>query len=520
MHSMQPRRMSIGTALAGTLAFAGLFQASAVQAEPVSRDKVEAALPKLDALAAEVIAKGEVPGLAIAVVQGDDVVYLKGFGLREEGEPATVDPDTVFQLASFSKPISATVVAAVVSEGHVAWDSKIADLDPTFRLADAYPTSVLTVEDLFNHRSGLPGAAGNELEEIGFDQAEILHRLRLVPLDGFRSHYSYSNFGITEGAVAVAKSVGISWPDLAETKLYRPLGMSSTSSRYADFLARDNRAALHVKVDGQWTALAKRMPDAQSPAGGVSSSARDLTNWLKLEINNGRFEDRQLIRADALEATHRPLIDRGIHPVTGAQTFYGLGWNVEYGRHGLAWGHAGAFSNGARTLVSILPDQKLGIVVLANAFPSGVPEGLADDFFDLVLDGKPAKNWIEPWDQLFSSLFGPAIEAGKARFATPPQPASPPLALDAYAGRYANDYVGTALVSVEGGKLVLGLGPEAAHRLPLTPFARDLFLSHPYAEMPDLPTAVTFTIGSDGKADTIHIESLDDVGFGTLKRVE
>jgi len=513
--------MRLGSArlLAASSLMAGLCaMAFPVAAEPVARDKVLAALPELEKLAEAAIARGDVPGLSIAVVQGEHVLYLKGFGVREAGKPEAVGPDTVFQLASSSKPISATIVAAVVGEGQVAWDSKIADLDPAFRLKDAYPTADLTVEDLFAHRSGLPGEAGNELEDLGFEQAEILRRLRILPLDGFRSHYSYSNFGITEGAVAVAKHVGKTWPDLAEAKLYGPLGMKSTSSRYADFLARDDRATLHVPIDGKWTAVAKREPDAQSPAGGVSSTARDLTNWLKLEIGNGRFDGRQIISTDALAATHRPLMNLGKNPVTGDQGFYGLGWVVEFGRHGLAWTHAGAFSKGARTLVRILPDEQLGIVILANAFPTGVPEGLADSFFDQVLNGKVEKDWFSGWNTAFAGLFGPATEASKLRFAKPPEPASPALPLAAYAGRYANDYIGTALVGEKDGKLELGLGPEGKRRFELTPFERDVFIVHPGEEMPDFMSAVTFTIGADGKASSVTIEHLDQFGFGTLKR--
>lgn len=503
--------------IAGSVAF--LLSITHAAAEPVTKVDVEAALPKLQAIAETAIKTGQVPGLAIAIVYGDEVVYQQGFGVRKEGEPETVDADTVFQLASFSKPISATVVAAVVSEGKVDWDSKIADLDPAFRLADAYPTAELTVRDLFSHRSGLPGDAGNELEQLGFDRAAILERLRLVKLDGFRSTYSYSNFGITEGAVAVAKSQGMSWEDLAAEKLYRPLGMTATSSRYADFIGQANRASLHVKLDDRWQSLLERQPDAQAPAGGVSSNARDLAQWLRLEINNGLYNNKQLIKRAALDQTHVPLMARGANPANGAQSFYGLGWNVEFGRYGLVWGHAGAFSTGARTLVSILPDDRLGIVILSNAFPTGVPEGIAESFFDLVKKGTIEKNWITVWDDIYGGLFGPGIDASKARFANPPVGASPHLPLEAYAGRYSNDYFGTADVTANKDSLTVRLGPQGTRVLALRPFNRDVFTYSPAPEMPDWQAPATFEIGPEGKAESLVLEDLNDLGLGRLKRI-
>lgn len=158
--------------------------------------------------------------------------------------------------------------------------------------------------------------------------------------------------------------------------------------------------------------------------------------------------------------------------------------------------------------------------MLSNAFPTGLPEGLADSLFDLVFTGKVEKDWIGAWDKTYAGLFGPAIEAAKARFATPPAEPRPALANAAYLGRYANDYIGNAVISEENGALVLGLGPTGERRFPLTHYDRDLFIMHPAEEMPDLPTAVTFTIGVDGKAQSVAIESLDDLGFGTLKRAE
>ncbi|MDX8502042.1 serine hydrolase [Mesorhizobium sp. VK4C] len=492
----------------------------AASADPITPERMTAALSKLEALAQGAVADGAVPGLAIAVVHDDNVVFLKGFGHREAGKPEAVDADTVFQIASLSKPVSATVVAALVSGGTVSWDAKIADLDPAFRLADPYPTSELTVRDLFAHRSGLPGTAGDDLEGIGYDRAEILRRLRFVPpSSSFRAGYSYSNFGLTEGAVAAARPTGKSWEEVAEGKLYRPLGMASTSSRHADFVKHANRAALHIKVDGAWAAKIERDPDAQAPAGGVTSTARDLSQWVRLVLGDGVYAGKPLIAADALAQTHVPLMTRGKNPVSGGESFYGLGWNVEFGRHGLSWGHAGAFSVGARTLVTIFPKEKLGIVILANAFPTGVPEGLSDSFADLVFDGKVEKDWIKAWDAIYAGIFGPAVEAAKATYAARPSPARPAAPASAYTGRYANDFIGDAAVSSAGDGLVLKLGPSGARSYSLTHFDGDLFLTFPDAETPDRPAGVSFVVGPDGKALAMTIEFLDDNHLGTLRRV-
>ena len=124
---------------------------------------------------------GEAPGIAIGVVHDDAVVWLQGFGVREMGKPEPVDADTVFQIASMSKPISATVVASLVGKGVLEWGTRVADLNPAFALRDPYPTAEVTVRDFFNHRSGLPGSAGNDLEQIGYDRATVMERLRLVP---------------------------------------------------------------------------------------------------------------------------------------------------------------------------------------------------------------------------------------------------------------------------------------------------------------------------------------------------
>src|SRR5437773_446042 len=279
----------------------------AAEKSRVTSEQVTHAIQELEQLAQKQIQENALPGLAIAVVFKDRVVYAKGFGVRDTSAKLPVDADTVFQLASLSKPIGSTVVAELVGEGKITWDSKLSVLDPTFAMLDPWVTREITIRDMYAHRSGLPEHAGDLLEDLGFTRAEILHRLRYQhPRSSFRSHYAYTNFGMTEGAVAAAKAYGLEWEDASEQKLYKPVGMNSTSSRHADFVARSNKTLGHVLVDGRWVQKFKRDPDEQSPTGGVSSSVNDVAKWMRLQLANGKFDGKQIVDENALAETHHP----------------------------------------------------------------------------------------------------------------------------------------------------------------------------------------------------------------------
>src|SRR3989454_4297989 len=293
------------------------FCASAQDKPHVTSEQVTRAIQELEKLAQKQIQENALAGLAIAVVFQDKAVYAKGFGVRDTSSKSPVDADTVFQLASLSKPIGSTVVAELVGEGKITWDSKLSALDPSFAMFDPWVTREITIRDMYAHRSGLPEHAGDLLEDLGFTRAEILYRLRYQhPGSSFRAHYAYTNFGMTEGGVAAAKAYGLEWEEACKEKLYNPLGMTSTSSRYADFMARRNKALGHVLVDGKWVQKFKRDPDAQSPTGGVSSSVNDLVKWLRLQLGDGKFDGKQVVDKGALAATHHPHTLTGYNPFT------------------------------------------------------------------------------------------------------------------------------------------------------------------------------------------------------------
>src|SRR5437762_3245664 len=188
------------------LILAAPFCVTAQEKSHVTSEQVTRAIQELEKLAQKQIQENALPGLAIAVVFQDKAVYAKGFGVRDASAKNPVDADTVFQLASLSKSIGSTVVAELVGEGKITWDSKLSVLDPTFEVFDPWVTREITIRDMYAHRSGLPEHAGDLLEDLGFTRAEILHRLRYQhPGTSFRSRYAYTNFGLTEAATAAAK---------------------------------------------------------------------------------------------------------------------------------------------------------------------------------------------------------------------------------------------------------------------------------------------------------------------------
>ncbi len=519
MHSGRRRRR--GPAIVALLLLTALFVAAAptsagagvATGSSPSSSQVTKSFAALDKLVEADMKKTGVPGVAVAVVSGDRVVYTKGYGVRSTKTDKPVTAQTVFQIASLSKPISSTIMAGLVGAGTFAWTDPVKQYVPNDPLSDPWVTDHVTFADLFAHRSGLPGAAGNDLEGIGFDRTTILERLRYVPLDPFRITYSYSNFAMTLGGEAAAVAAGSSWSDISDKVLFGPAGMTSTSMDNADFLARKNRADLHVEVDGKWTPDFTRDPDAQAPAGGVSSNVVDLGRWMRIQLNEGKLGKKQLIDQQALDATHTPqVMNRPLDPVTSPASFYGLGWSITTGADGsVSWDHSGAFSNGAATAVKLIPAKKIGIVVLTNGSPIGLPEAIAADYLTDVTTGSSNTNTLATWTKRFAGVYGPKPDLTKPANPTPARDAS------AYVGTYHNDYVGDMQIVSANGKLQLVVGPENM-TYDLEHFDGDTFLYASVPELPDYPSKVTFEIDAGGSATALTDSTFEGAGQATLTR--
>ncbi|WP_417586290.1 serine hydrolase [Pararhodobacter oceanensis] len=484
----------------------------------VSAAQIAQAIAALDDIIADIWQRSGVPGLAVSVVHNGDTVYARGFGQRRVDADHAVDADTAFLLASLSKPIGATVIARLVSQGVVTWDTPMRELLPWFALSDDWVTQHVTIGDLYAHRSGLPDHAGDLLEDIGYQRREVLERLSQLPLNPFRASYAYTNFGLTAAAEAAAAAAGQDWADLSQELLYAPLGMQATTSRHADFIARENRASSHIPTPEGYAVADLRQPDAQSPAGGVSSSVRDMAAWMALILGNGRVNGDALITPEALLPAVSPQVisspPRQMEARAGA---YGYGFNVAVQPSGrVALSHSGAFALGAGTSVSMIPSLGLGITVLTNAAPTGAAEAISATFLDMAQFGQPTRDWFAGYSALMATLMAPFGElAGAER---PVDPA-PPHDLSTYAGRYQNSYYGPVEVIAVGGALSLVIGPIGQVE-PLSHWDGDDFTLAPFTENAPAGSIsrVTFSAPEAGQSNTLRIEHLDPYGMGEFHR--
>lgn len=474
---------------------------------------VDRGLAALPAIIDRYLKQTTVPGLAVSVVYDGKVRYLQGFGLRQFGRPEAVDADTVFQLASVSKPISATVVAAALTKKlpKLGWDDPVHKALPDFTLSDPWVTSHLTVADLFSHRSGLPDHSGNLLEGLGYDRKQILARHRFYPLARFRDSYAYTNYGLTAGAEAIAVSCGLTWEDLADQVLFGPLGMKSTSYRFSDLQSRSNRAAMHTQVDGTWVPNLTVDTDAQAPAGSSNASVRDLAVWLTMLLAKG---DPVIAEEQLKRIWHPGVILPTLPAIGSAASFYGAGWNVSYEPTGvMRVSHSGGFGLGAATTVTLFPAKGLGLAVVANGPPIGLPEAIGVEFTDFIRYGKSTQ---DDWQKVIEPFIAPHETDENKKYsvaATDQKPAKPNAA---YVGRYNSRFYGALAVTDRAGVLTVTAGP-AAMRFGLKHYSRDEFFFTTLGEDETGLSGATFTT-SGNRATALTIGAWNHEGLGTFTR--
>ncbi len=507
----------------GLMAVVGLFVLSpgnaftAEAATPVpDAERLEAIFAELGKYAEAGMGDWQVPGLALSVVWGDKLIYSRGFGVKTAGGTDPVTTSTVFQIGSTSKAFTAALVAMMADEGKLAWEDRVVDHLPDFRMYDPWVTREFMVYDLLSQHSGLPAYSGDGQSFLGFDRDHIVRSLRFIPpVSSFRSRFAYVNNLFLVAGRAVEKVSGKTWEELLSERIFQPLGMASTSATLKGYLFAPDAATPHNIQGGQPAPLPRELDwhYIYGPAGGINSNVLDLAQWVRLQINDGTVDGKELVSAKNMDFTHSPkTIGAAADP--GHHTFYSLSWVYEEGTPSpLIW-HNGETS-GFHAMIAFWPTARVGIAILSNQAESQLPEALARRFGDLYF-GKELRDWSKEGLEQFRAR---AAEEEKKKPARPAAPL-PHLPLEKYAGTYRNDVYESIRIEVSGGSLAAVLGPRKM-RFPLAHRDRDIFtLSYPSLGDQESETFVRFRMDASGTAQAVVLEMLNTDGCGTFERTD
>lgn len=452
-----------------------------------------------------------VPGVSIAIVKDDRIVFAKGYGVRELNKPEPVDEHTLFAIGSSSKAFTAAAIAILVDQGKLKWDDPATRHLPGFQLFDPYSTRELTVADLLSHRSGL--TRGDLLWYASeYDRNEVLRRVRyLKPSWSLRSRFGYQNIMFLAAGQIIPSVTGKTWDDFMRERIFTPLNMKSTSTSIKAFTGNANVATPHSKIDDKVRAVPWRNIDNIAPAGSINSNVEDMAQWLRLNLGQGMYEKQRLLSAASIKEMQTPQTvirlegPRGnLYPDAHFLT-YGLGWFLSDYRGRKLVEHGGAI-DGMRAQVGMIPEEKLGLVVLTNLHGTVLPHALMYKIFDIYLKA-PARDWSSDLLKVEKRQEEQAKAAEKKAEGERVKGTSPSLALEKYAGSYESDMYGIAKFAHENQKLVVHFGPNFTGDLQHWHF--DTFRVT-WRDPMQGKGFVNFKLNAQGKADVVSIENLSD----------
>jgi CubicO group peptidase (beta-lactamase class C family) len=488
--------------------------------------------PDLDAYVARALKEFEVPGLAIAIVKDGKVVLTKGYGVRRMGEAAPVDEQTLFGIASNTKAFTAAALAILVDEGKISWDDPVTKHLPGFQMYDPYVTREMTVRDLLTHRSGLGLGAGDLMffPPTTFTREEIVAHLRYIkPATSFRSKYAYDNVLYLVAGQVVAAVSGKSWDDFIKERIFAPLGMAASNTSVKDLRPGGNFVSPHQKVEGRLQPVPYMNLDNTAPAGAINSNVAEMAKWVIAQLDEGLISSTN----DGQNGNHRLFSQRQSREMWSAQTpiavgnpppplsalranfsAYGLGWGLNDYRGHKVVSHSGGLA-GMVSRVRMMPDLKLGVVVLTNQEAGGAMEAITFHIIDHYLNAS-ATDWISAFRAVAEQQLAQAKEVEKKQSVARSTESKPSLPLAKYAGRYNDAWYGEVTITLEADKLILRFSRTPGLVGDLEHWQYDTFVARWRDRSLNADAFVTFALKPDGGIEQmkmVPVSPLTDFSF-------
>lgn len=472
---------------------------------------------QIDSLVEKTLTTFNVPGIAVAVVKDGKVIHLKGYGVRSLNTKQPVDEHTFFGIASNSKAFTAAGLGILVDEGKLKWDDKVVDLIPGFKLYNPYVTQEFTVRDLLTHRSGLGLGAGDLMlfpDSNRVTKSELIHNMRfLKPVSGFRTKFDYDNLLYIVAGEVLARVSGMSWEEFIETRIMRPLGMEQSATSYPRLKDKKNSIDAHFFVNGKLSVISKNFPEISNAAGGIWTNVAELSKWAIMQMNDGKYGaalDQKLFSAEVHQEMWTPqTIMRGGGGYQNHFRSYGLGWFLSDANGYLEVEHTGGLS-GIVSQVTLIPEMKLGIIVLTNqqsgyAFTS-ITNSIKDSYFgvkgkDRIKTYKAAEDDDFAEGKKITSEVWTAIVAQQKKNTEKTD-------LSRYTGTFTDPWFGDVNIKEQNGKLWFQsvnspkLGGEMLF------YKANTFVVKWTERSMDADAYTIFSLGKDGKATGLKMEAI------------
>jgi CubicO group peptidase (beta-lactamase class C family) len=473
--------------------------------------------PDLDTYVASSMKTFHVPGMAVAIVKDGKVVVARGYGVRKLGDPTPVDEFTMFGIGSNTKAFTTAALATLVDEGKLSWDDPVYQRLPGFVMYDPYVSHEMTIRDLLTHRSGMGLGEGDLLfwPHSTYSREEVIYKLRFMkPASSFRSHYAYDNLLYMTAGQIIPAVTGASWDDYIRQHIFAPLGMNHSNVSNTAFNAGDNHAFPHSRVDGKLQVIPFGDLDNAGPAGSINSSAADMAKWVQLQLNRGKFADRdghlfteQRSKEMWSAQTILPVGDPP-PPLGGLKANfadYALGWGLRDYHGRKLVGHTGGVG-GFVSRVMLVPEENLGVVVLTNAEEGGAFDSILyhvlDHYFHL-----PPTDWIAAFKSRKDAEEKEAAEAMKKAEGARATDSKPSLPLEKYAGVYNDAWYGPITIRQENTGLVITFDHTPTMIGDLQHWQYDTFKAH-WRERTIEDAFVTFALNPDGTIDSARMAAV------------
>lgn len=468
----------------------------ALVAQALSAQQASPDWAAFDRYVAKAARDWKVPGMAIAVVKDDSLVFARGYGVETLGKPARATEHTRFAIGSTTKAMTTAALAMLVDEGKLKWDDRVIDYLPDFRLYDPYATRETTVRDLLTHRTGL---ASVDLlwavRENQYSAPEMVRRLRYVkPTASFRSTWQYNNNVYSIAGLLIEKLSGMPWQDFIRARVFTPLGMNETIPLVSMLPGQPNVSTPHALEGDSVVTVPIRSTDAVASAGSVWSSVSDMSKWMRFMLDSGRVGDKRLIQPATFREIIAPQIRAPMAEYPALELAkpnffsYALGWFVQDYNGQTVWMHTGSI-DGQCAIIGLIPSKRIGVYVLENLDHAELRHALMYQVFDMY-NGGAKRDWSSDLHALFASRQN-------ARRAVPAHVTGTQasLPIDRYAGTYTDSTYGSIVVADNAG--ILHARYEHADLGNLQQWEYDTFRSSPATPGEDA-ASLSFITNGDG----------------------